>query len=159
MKSETQRSPVLGRLEALVGEWEVSINVEGGEIPGGRAVFEWIENGAFLVQQADADMTPGDVPPGWIENSPFPVVTIIGLDDTSERFSYLYSDGRGVSRVYEMSLSEREWRLRGQPGPEWFQRFTGRFSTDGRTIAGRWAQSDNGAGWELDFELTYRKIG
>jgi hypothetical protein len=33
-----------------------------------------------------------------------PVTTIIGLDDASETFTQLYTDTRGVYRVYQMSL-------------------------------------------------------
>jgi hypothetical protein len=158
MASEIQRSPVLRRLDPLVGEWEMSVNIEGNEVVGGRTEFRWIEGGAFLIQHADADLSAEGVPRGWIENSPFPVVTIIGLDDRSERFSYLYSDGRGVSRVYEMTLEEREWRIWGQAGPEFFQRFAGTFGEDGKTIASRWEKSSDGSNWELDFELTYTKL-
>ena len=63
------------------------------------------------------------------------VTTIIGLDDFTERFCYVYSDARGVSRVYEMSFD------------------------DGNTIVARWEKSRDGSSWELDFELTYTKAG
>jgi hypothetical protein len=157
MERATKRSPVLRRLDALVGEWELRANFQGIEVAGGRTEFHWIEGGAFLVQHADADM-PADAPRGLIENWPFPVTTIIGLDDLSERFSYLYSDGRGVSRVYEMTLEDREWKIWGRAGPEFFQRFIGTFSEDGSTISARWDQSADGSAWELDFELTYTKL-
>ena len=48
------------RLEALVGEWEL----EAPWLVGGRARFEWIEDGAFLVQHADAELP--DDPPGGL---------------------------------------------------------------------------------------------
>ena len=38
------------------------------------------------------------------------------------------------------------------------QRFTGAFSDDGKTIAGRWEKAEDGSGWETDFDLTYRKV-
>jgi hypothetical protein len=38
------------------------------------------------------------------------------------------------------------------------QRFTGEFSADGRTISGRWETSQDGSTWELDFDLTYRRL-
>ena len=49
-----------------------------------------------------------------VENWPFPITTIIGLDDFSQRFSYLYTDGRGVSRIYDMTLAGREWEVSGR---------------------------------------------
>jgi hypothetical protein len=39
------------------------------------------------------------------------------------------------------------------------QRFTGTFADDARTIRGAFETShDDGATWELDFEITYRKV-
>lgn len=38
------------------------------------------------------------------------------------------------------------------------QRFTGTFADDGDTIRGRWEKSGDGANWQLDFELTYRRV-
>ena len=42
---------------------------------------------------------------------------------------------------------------------EFWQRFAGRFSEDGRTIQGTWETSqDEGASWEVDFDLTFTKV-
>jgi len=42
---------------------------------------------------------------------------------------------------------------------EFCQRFTGTITDDGRTIAGTWETShDDGATWQRDFDLTYRKL-
>ena len=53
-----------------------------------------------------------------------------------------YFDSRGVARVYKMSVEEGVWKLwRDEPdfSPlDFSQRFTGTFSADGTTIAGRW---------------------
>jgi hypothetical protein len=38
------------------------------------------------------------------------------------------------------------------------QRYTGTFSEDGRSIAGRWEISTDGSTWELDFALDYIKL-
>lgn len=115
-----------------------------------------MEDGAFLVQRADAAALPA-APPEWTENSPFPVVSLIGLDDSSETFCMLYSDSRGVYRVYRMSLTTGVWRLwRNATG--FSQRFTGVFSDDGDTIACTWERSTNASDWEPDFDLTYRRV-
>jgi hypothetical protein len=158
MGSKPQRNPVLGRLDALVGEWEMQASIGGQELGGrARTAFEWIEDGAFLVQHAEAELPP-EAPPELVENWPFPVTTIVGLDDSSERFCYAYADGRGVCRVYEMTLADGVWEIWGQSGPEFFQRFTGTFSDDGNTITARWEKSPNGSSWDLDFELTYTRV-
>ena len=39
------------------------------------------------------------------------------------------------------------------------QRYEGEFSDDGDTIAGRWEIKHPGSGWELDFPLTYTRVG
>ena len=62
-----------------------------------------------------------------------------------------------VARVYEMSFSDGLWRLwRDSPG--FSQRFTGTFSDDAITIAGRWERSSDGSMWEHDFDLTYTRV-
>jgi hypothetical protein len=65
-------------------------------------------------------------------------VAIIGCDAANGTYYQLYSDDRGVCRVYEMSIGDREWRL-WREGEPFAQRFTGRFGDDGTTIvaAGR----------------------
>ena len=150
-------NPTLRRLDALVGEWAIQASV--GEQPLGRAraTFEWLEE-AFLIQQADEESAPPDAPPEWIENSPMPVTTIIGLDDSSEMFTQLYADARGVYRVYQMSLDGGVWHL-WRDAPGFSQRFKGVFSDDGQTITGFWESSSDGSTWEHDFDLTYTKVG
>jgi hypothetical protein len=87
----------------------------------GRAEFARVEGGAFLLQHATAELLP-TTPEVWRENSPFPIVTVMGVDDPSGAFTCLYADGRGVRRVYQMTLADRVWKIRGQAGPRFFQR-------------------------------------
>jgi hypothetical protein len=148
---------MLAQLNPLLGDWDVSAIVQGKEVMSGRTTVEWIEDGAFVAIRADADPPGEDTPAEWIANSPLPTTTIVGLDDASRRFGYLYADARGVHRVYEMSMDEGVWRIWGRPGPDWFQRFIGRFSDDEQTIDARWETSKDGETWELDFELKYVK--
>jgi hypothetical protein len=147
------RHPALARLDALVGEWDVTALIDGNPMSGGRARFEWIEGGAFLRQYADAEI-PESAPPEWRENAPFPVTSVIGLDDSAEQFTMLYSDARDVFRVYEMTLRDRVWK-QWRRAPGFNQRFTGRFSDDGNTIDAAWEFSEDGETWRLDFELIY----
>ena len=55
-----------------------------------------------------------------------------------------------------MSLDDGVWKL-WRDGAPFAQRFTGTFSEDGRTIAGRWEILD-GETWKTDFDLTYTKV-
>ncbi|MEU7897056.1 hypothetical protein AB0B45_29855 [Nonomuraea sp. NPDC049152] len=148
--------PALQRLDALVGEWEVWASIGDQNAAGGRTVFEWMEDRAFLVQRSDAEVTEG-TPPEWVANSPFPVTSIMGLDDASEELSMLYADGRGVFRVYRMTFDGGTWRI-WREAPGFNQRFTGVLSDDGATITAYWELSRDGSAWEHDFDLTYRRV-
>lgn len=67
-------------------------------------------------------------------------------------------DSRGIARIYQMSLQDGVWKQwRNAPG--FWQRFEGTFSADGRSITGRAEKSVDGVRWELDFELTYTRVG
>jgi hypothetical protein len=141
-------------LDVLVGDWTVEAVVGGRSLSGGRMSAEWLEGGAFLVQRSDAEYPP-ETPREWVEHSPFPTSTITGADDTSEEFRVLYSDARGVFRIYRMTLDGKVWTMfRDAPG--FVQRFTA--TIDGDTIAGRWDRSPDGVDWSLDFELVYRRV-
>lgn len=131
--------------------------VDEGSFRWARTTFEWLEGGAFLVQRAEP-VEPSEAPAEWLEHSPLPLVTIVGLDDSREEFTMLYADARGVFRVYRMGLRDGRWTLR-RDAPGFSQRFTGTVADDGDTIAGSWERSADGAEWERDFDLTYTKVG
>lgn len=135
------------RLSTLVGVWctEITMPLASSTIIRGQTSFDWLEEGSFVVER------------GRVEHSSFPTsVAIIGGDDSTETYSMLYFDSRGVSRIYEMSLSNEAWKL-WREAPGFSQRFTGTFSDDGNTIAGFWEKSSDGSIWERDFDLIYRK--
>ena len=152
------RSPVLRRLDALIGEWEMQAVINGQTVAGARMLFEWIEDGAFVAQRAYPGPPLPNLPTAWAENSPLPTTVLIGLDDTAETFTMLYSDARGVLRVYAMTLADNLWTMH-RAAVNFHQRFTATLSENGKTIAGRWEGSADGTAWDLDFEVTYSKIG
>jgi hypothetical protein len=141
-------NPALGRLNALVGEWTVEGTVPSDPplVVRGRVAFEWLTGGYFLVQRWD--VAHPDFPDG---------IAIIGSDASAEVYRQHYFDSRGVFRVYEMSLRDSVWKL-WRDSQSFSQRFTGTFSDDGKTIAGRWEKSSDGSNWEHDFDLTYVKV-
>jgi hypothetical protein len=84
---------------------------QSGPIHGrGTATFEWIEDGAFVLQRV-ADVPSPEADPDWVAHSPMPVTSIIGLDDTTLDYVMLYADARGVFRIYRMSLDDDSWQL------------------------------------------------
>jgi hypothetical protein len=143
-------------LDRFIGTWDVEALVDGRSIGvGTTTTFEWIEDGAFLLERDEGE--PGaDAPPEWIENSPFPVVSLIGRDDASDELTMLYADGRGVRRVYRWALEGDTWRM-WRDAPGFNQRFTGTFDEAGTTITGAWEMSKDGVTWAKDFDLVYRK--
>jgi hypothetical protein len=104
----------------------------GGSLPAGpgvavrgRAAFEWLPGGRFLIERWE------------VERPEFPDgIAIIGSDPSGETLTQHYFDSRGVSRTYRMSLIDGVWRL-GRQSPDFSQRFVDRFSDDGNTITDR----------------------
>jgi hypothetical protein len=139
-------------LDALIGEWEVVATLsDGTRASTSHAAFEWIADGGFVLLRSRVE----ELIDVWQGRAPETTAAIIGADDRTGRYGYLYTDSRDVHRVAEMTLEDGEWRIWGQPGPEFHQRFIGVVSGD--RIDGRWERSTDGETWELDFELTYTR--
>ena len=136
------------RLEALVGDWRMEASPPGGPPwPGeGRVAFELLEEAPLLIQRWQVDLP--EAPNG---------VAVIGCDGMNDTYYQLYTDDRDVQRIYEMSLSDGVWKL-WREGEPFSQRFSGTFSEDDSTIAGRWETRVGGGGWEVDFDLTYTRV-
>ncbi|HLX21458.1 MAG TPA: hypothetical protein VKR23_15035 [Gaiellaceae bacterium] len=79
---------------------------------------------------------------------------VIGHDDSRPGYTVLYSDGRGVSRVYEMRLEGDVWRI-WRDDPDFSQRFEARIAADRDRITGTWKKRHVGGGWEHDFDVDY----
>lgn len=151
MTQIANQNPALESLGMLVGEWNIEITsmsfyADPSAVARGHTSFNWLEGGAFLLQHSE------------VPNSDFPrTIASIGPDDEAKTYCMLYFDSRGVSRIYQMSLSGGVWKLwRDFPG--FSQRFTGTFSDANNTITARWEKSSDGSNWEHDFDLKYMKI-
>lgn len=149
---------MIEHLNILVGNWEMEASKD--EIPLARAKtnFKWFENGAFLIQHSEAESPLPTTPQIWIDNNPNPLVVVIGLDDDSGLFYYVYADRRNVRRVYQMSLEDGVWKIWGKAAAQFFQRFEGKFSADNNIIIGKWERSTDGKNWELDFDVKYKRV-
>ncbi len=134
----------LKELEPLVGEWTLlAASPDGQALGEGRASVTWHESGAHLIARTSLDA------PGAPSS-----LSIIGCDAANGTYFQLYSDDRGISRVYEMSIGDGTWKLwrNGQPFP---QRFTASIAHDGRRIVAQWEKAEHGPGYTTDFHLTY----
>ncbi len=148
MVDQPTAEDALRRLEPLLGEWALEATSPDGEPwPGeARASFEWHESRTHLVVRTTVDV-PG------APNT----ISIIGCDAANGTYFQLYSDDRGVCRVYEMSIGEGEWKL-WRDGDPFSQRFTATISDDGDKISGRWEKAEDGANYTTDFDLTYTRV-
>ena len=138
----------LQRLEPLIGRWTLeAIGSDGQPWPGeAGATFEWHDSGRHVVERSHVDMP--EAPDG---------VCVIGCDAANGTYWQLYSDDRGVCRVYEMSIDESSWKL-WRSGEPFAQRFTATFEDGGDTIRGRWEIAEDQEHFETDFDLIYRRV-
>jgi len=152
-----QSSPLstLDHLTVLVGEWEIEATHQAlpGDVIRGRATFEWLGEGVFLVWRARYDHP--DIPDS---------IAIMGCDDSGDLrnpgggCAVQYYDERGVTRRYQLSAEPGVWRYwRDEPG--FSQRFTGTISPDGSTVEGLVELNQDGKTWEPDLPITYRRVG
>ena len=144
---------MIERLSPFVGQWDLEVSLPSPVDVRARAVFEWALDGRFLVQRLEISIPEAP-------NS----IAIIGADPGGDAYAQHYFDSRGVIRVYAMTFDDGVWTLlRNSPDFSeltFWQRYTGVFSEDGATIDGSWEMShDEGATWEKDFDLVYRRLG
>jgi hypothetical protein len=143
----------LKRLERFVGEWRIAapaFPMPPEVAEDARTTFAWTLGGAFLLQRSSIPV-PG-APDG---------LSLVG-PDAGDGYTQHYFDSRGIARIYAMTFDGQSWALERHtpdfsPLP-FHQRWLGTFSDDGDTIEGRWETSPGGGAWELDFELTYRRL-
>jgi hypothetical protein len=110
----------------------------------GVASLEWLDDALIVMRSA-------------FDGGPPRSTSVIGRNESSDTYSMLYYDVRGVSRIYAMGFDAGVWTLSRQD-PDFHQRFTGRLSEDGSTISAAWELSDDGGSrWQHDFDLSYER--
>ncbi len=144
-------NPALQDLKGFVGNWTMELSnasflPNSADTVKGQVSFEWLEEGAFLV------MYMGNKPSGTPD-----AIWLVSRDASTSNYIVLYYDTRKVSRVYEMSFSDRTWKIwRNSPG--FSQRFAGKLSEDDNLITAYWEKSSDGLTWEHDFDVTYTRV-
>jgi hypothetical protein len=141
-------NPALASFSALIGKWSTrgSHPYLPGVVLHGRASFDWIEGGAFVVMHSENDEEK--IPSG---------IAIFGSDDATGEYFMLYFDERKVSRKYEVAIQGNEitwWRN----DPAFSQRFTLNFTDNGNTIISHGEMCKDGKTWEKDLEQTFTRI-
>jgi hypothetical protein len=142
---DNRHGPQLELLRALAGTW----TTEGAHpllpdaVIRGETTFEWLDGERFLIMRSHYDHP--EIPDA---------IAVTGVVD--EQVSTHYFDSRGVHRIYSVSMTADTWHFwRHDPG--FSQRFTGTFSDDKTMITGHGQMSRDGATWEDDLALTYRR--
>lgn len=141
-------NPALEPFGILIGEWRTTGThpLLPGVTVHGRATFEWLEGGAFLLTRSE------------IDHPQFPAgVSVFGSDDSSGERFMLYFDQRGVSRKYDVSIEGNVltwWR----DDPALSQRFTVTVADDGDEIVAEGRMSRNGSPWEDDLRIVYTRV-
>ena len=152
MTKDSERQPPqptrsLKQFDRLVGEWTmVGTHPKLPAAVPGHSSFEWLREGALLLWHFDWEHGQG-IPSAF---------SIIGHDDAVEPCTMLYTDERGVARIYQMSLAGGVWKM-WRASPDFSQRMTGTFSADGHTITWQGELSRDGTHWEPDLSVTYTR--
>lgn len=144
MQPPTQH-PGLQGWQRLVGTWatEATHPALPGIVVTGLATFEWLEDQRFLIWRSHYDHP--EIPDA---------ITVTGIIDGKPSMHYF--DPRGVHRVFAAGITAGTWRFWNDT-PGFSQRFTGVLSEDGDRIAGQGQLSRDGARWEDDLAITYRR--
>jgi len=144
-------NPSLAELGFLIGEWDMAISrasflADPDQVVHGRVEFLTTEGGRFVVMRQGIE--PSDPPAAsWV----------IGRDDSQGEYTVLYADSRGVSRIYEMVLTQDSWKL-WRNSPTFSQRFEAGIGPDGTSIEGRWERCESSGVSEHDFDVTYTRV-
>ena len=129
----------------LVGSWATEATHPGlpDTVVSGTAAFEWLADQRFLMHRTHYDHP--ELPDA---------VAVIGV--VAGEPSMHYFDVRGVHRTFAVAITADSWRYWNDT-PGFAQRFTGTLSDDGTAIDGRGELSRDGATWQGDLTITYRR--
>jgi hypothetical protein len=138
-------NPALKPFEILIGEWKTT-----GSHPyfpditlHGRAVFEWHENGAFVIVRSE------------IDHPKFPdSIQIFGSDDAAKSYFMLHFDQRGTSRKFDVQIDDHCFTWLRQDAT-FSQRYVLTVQDSGQRLESSGKMSQNGQAWEDDLSLTY----
>ena len=143
----TERDPRLEPFEALVGTWDTEAThpmLPDVVVPG-RATYEWLEGGHYLIvrSQNDHELFPDGL-------------CVIGAPEEGDGLKLEYFDSRGVRRTYDVSLEDgvlRWWR----DAPGFDQRIIGTLHPEEWVFQCQVAETPGE--WKDDLRAVYRRLG
>ena len=133
--------------QALIGEWTIEWThpLVEDTVVCGRATYEWLDGGRFLIQRAITEH------PDFADS-----LCVIGVMEGENDLSMQYFDSRGVDRVFAIGFDGRELTLE-RDAPGFAQRGSAKISDDVSTLAGVWQLNEDDQGYRDDLEFTYRR--
>ncbi len=143
-------APALVELGFLVGDWEMTISNapflgDPDQVVAGTVEIEPIEAGRLLAIRQIGDPT-GPLLASWV----------VGRDGSVSTYTVLYTDDRGVLRVYGMRASDNTWTIH-RDDPEFSQRFEAVIAPDRDSLDGHWEKRSGAGPWEHDFDISYTR--
>jgi hypothetical protein len=149
----------LENLNRLVGSWVTQATHPAlpGLVVSGTIEVEWLEGKRFLIHRGRVDHPDFPDSISIIGDMEHDRASALGKTDAEDQsLGMHYFDSRGVFRAYRSSIDDHAFRIwRNAPG--FSQRFTGKFSPDGDTIAGVWELSEDDVTFRDDLAITYRR--
>ena len=138
------RDPALEPFEALIGTWDTEAThpLIDAVVPG-TTTFEWLAEGAFLVQRSrnEHELLPD-------------AISVIGPPEEGGGLVMEYFDSRGVRRTYGISLEDGVLRIwRDAPGFD--QRYVATLADD--AFEGVFQLARTPGDWRDDLKVTYRR--
>jgi hypothetical protein len=140
-----KNNPSLVGIAPIVGDWNMELSnapflSDSQQNLPSHVSFSWIESSGLIAMRQGKDAT-------WV----------IGRDEENSKYTILYYDKRGVSRVYEMSFENNIWKI-WRNNPDFSQRYEAHISKDFNTITATWEKSsDYGKIWEHDFDMKFTR--
>ena len=141
-------NPQLTFFERIIGEWRSTGTHPA--LPGvtlhGRVSFAWQHGGAFLVWRSE------------VEHPLFPDgIAIVGSDDEAGTIFISYFDERGVSRKYDVTLSQNGFAMQ-RADPKFAQRMTFSLEAGDTRMVSKGEMSRKAAAWEPDLSQTFERL-
>ena len=128
-------------LNVFTGTWhtEGTVLADGSRLVG-TDIYEWLPGGFFQLHRVEAEIGGGKVH----------ALEVVGVEGKGIRTQSF--DNTGNFKEYRARLSGRKWEIDGS-----LERFRGSFTSDRKTLTGRWETRTSARGrWTpwMDIRLT-----
>ena len=142
------------RLDPLVGDWDVTmthawfLDSMDTEIFG-TATIEWYAESFLLLRSTFQGRSAEQGGSSW--------AMVFSRNDPQDTFVALYSDDRGVSRVFDLRFTDGKWTFL-RTDPDFHQRIIMRIGAD-RIDWQADASEDSGRTWRKDLDYIFKRGG